>query len=194
MVAPLVLAGLTGLRAGATRVFPYVLPFAKKIVTKVGGFVVKKPLKTGLILTGAGFLMGSPTARETIIRSPTSLVKTGKIAGGKFEKSLQSELIAEPDSPITKALKIGGTAGLVTAGAILGKKYLEKKKKEKEDIPLATTGIPKTTGKAGIVPDLSSPQAEIISPTAVKTTKKQKRSPKPKQQPFFINQIQISNN
>jgi len=186
MVLPLVFGAI---RTAALRFAPSILPFAKKVATTIGGFVVKKPIKTSAILIGGGFLAASPTARQTVLTAPKSLVETGRAAGTRFETSIERE---DETTPIGKALKIGGTAGLVAAAGLIAARSLKKRREAGAIAASPVTAIPTiptTPGAIATVPSVVTPLGAITP----KPKPKRRAQRKPSTAPVFINQIQIEN-
>jgi len=203
----MVLPFLVGLgivaRAALPRLLPRILPFARRAVSRIGGFVVRKPIKTSAILLGGGFIAASPTARRTILTAPKSLVQTGQLAGARFETAIESE---EPTSRVSRALKIGGTAGLIATAGVLASRAIRKKREATvarvpvaaiaaspiEGTPLPViSAAPSVTRRApnGAVPSTVG----AVEPEVVPKAKRRRRVPsKPLIAPVFVNQIQIS--
>jgi len=180
--------------------FPKLALRALPLLGRVVKFIAAKPFKRGLVpLAVTAFVTGSPTARETLFRSPITTFKTVKGLGEKFEEKIVGE---EPESPIGKALKVGGTAGLTAAALLLLTKELKRRKEDKDPAPptpfIPTTPVADTAlvpAPAGSLPAGALPAA-IVAPGAVVEKPKKARASRRRaavQQPFFINQIQISN-
>ena len=189
---------LSALRTAVTRLAPTILPFVKTTLSKVTSFVVKKPIKTSALLLGGGFLAASPTARKTLLTAPKSLIETGQIAGAKFETAVEAD--REPDSGISKALKIGGTAGLIAAGAILAKRAIKKKAAAsaiaaspvQQSVARSVETLP-STAQAPLLSGGGITPIGAVTPVKSKVLKPRRAAQKRRESPVFINQIQISN-
>jgi len=199
MVLPL----LAGLGIAARFALPKVIPRILPTLAKVGKFFAAKPFRRiALPLFAGGFLLKSPTAREAIFRSPTSLVETGGKLGTAFETRIESE---KPETKSRKALAIGGTAGLLAAGAFLGIKEIKKRRAAAIPQAAAVTVptlaaptaalVPSTAGAlpAGALPAAIEAPGAIKEAVPKKRPRRQKRVQKvPSLNPVFINQIQVS--
>lgn len=137
---------------------------AKKGLIQAGKAIAKKPL----IALGVAGLVTTKGGRALLKKIPETAFRGGQVAG----KVLGGE---DPGLSIKEGLV---TAGLIGAGAIVGKKLFDKATEKKTELagirdlgfteakPVGLGGIPLANGSPGIQPVASTSGSTPISPTS----------------------------
>lgn len=141
---------------------------AGRVIVKKGALEIAKGIaKKPILALGVAGLVTTKGGRALLKKIPETAFKGGQVAG----KVLGGE---DPGLSIKEGL---ATAGLIGAGAVIGKKIFDKATDKKTELvgikdlgfteakPVGIGGIPLTNGSPGIQPVASTSGSTPISPT-----------------------------